>query len=103
MKKMKKELADMHEEMQHLSAKAEKASEVTRADAKAKLLAVRAKWSEVKAKLDEATETTMEELRNGLHFSMDDLRDSINKLRLWLSAKIAPATLPEKTPGNRHA
>jgi hypothetical protein len=101
--KMKKELADMHEEMQHLSAKAEKASEPLKADAKARLLAVRDKWSEVRTKLEEARETTMEELKGGFQLSFDDLRESINKLRLWLSEKIAPTTIQEKHQGGRHA
>jgi len=100
--KMKKELADMHEEMQHLSAKAENASEPIKADAKARLLAVRSKWSEVRTKLEEARETTMEELKGGFQLSFDDLRDSINKLRQWLSDKIAPAT-HDKHQGGRHA
>jgi len=101
--KMKKELADMHEEMQHLSAKAEAAPEAARADAKARLLALRSKWSEVRSKLDEATETTMDELRSGFHLSFEDLRQSINRLRMWLSEKIAPTSLPEKPQGGRHA
>jgi len=100
--KMKKELADMHEEMQHLSAKAEKASEPIKADAKARLLAVRTKWSEVRTKLEEARETTMEELKGGFQLSFDDLRESMNKLRQWLSEKIAPAA-HEKPQGGRHA
>jgi Skp family chaperone for outer membrane proteins len=91
--RMKKELVSMQEELDRLGAKADKASDGAKADAKVKLEAAREKWTQAKKQLDRAesaTESTWDDVKNGFKRSYADLQDSFTRTRQWLSDKIAP-------------
>ena len=91
--KMKKELADMQEEMDRLSAKIDRSTGEAKADAKARLEVVREKWIRAKKQLDQAesaTESTWKDVQRGFNKAFQDLKDSFDKARLWMSEKIKP-------------
>ncbi|HVO18466.1 MAG TPA: hypothetical protein VMU15_04375 [Anaeromyxobacter sp.] len=93
-RKMKKELAKMRRELDRLNVKVDHSSGAARADAKAKLRVVRAKWVQAKKQLDRvasATESTWDEMKERLSNSYDELKDSLEKARQWLSDKLAPS------------
>jgi len=90
---MKKELAELQEQLDRLSAKVESSSGAAKADAKIKLDAVREKWTQVKKQLDQAegaTESTWDDVKAGIKKSYGDVKDSFDTTRQWLSDKIAP-------------
>jgi len=91
--KMKKELAEIQEELDRLSAKVEKSSGAAKAEAKKQLEAVREKWALAKKQLDQAesaTESTWDSVKGGFKKSYGELKDSFEKTRQWLSEKIEP-------------
>ncbi len=91
--KMKKELADIQSELDALTAKADRSRDAAKADAKLRIKATRAKWTQAKNRLDQveaSMESTWENLQNGFKQSYGELTDSVNNTRLWLSEKIAP-------------
>jgi hypothetical protein len=91
--KMKKELADIQEELDRLSAKVDGSSDAAKADAKTKLEAVRKKWAQAKKQLDQAesaTESTWDDVKGGFKKSYGELKYSFDKTRQWLSDKIEP-------------
>ena len=88
---MKKELAQMQEEMDRLSAKVASSSTATKDAAKTQLDAVREKWAQAKAQLDQAgnsTESTWDDVKGGFNQSYSELKDSFNEARQWLSDRI---------------
>ena len=90
---MKKDLAEIQKQMDLLSAKVDKSSGAVKADAKTRLDAVRVKWTQAKKQLDQAqsaTESTWNDVKDGVKKSYVDVKDSLDKTRQWLSDKIAP-------------
>jgi len=91
--RMKKDLAGIQEEMDRLAAKVDDSSEAAKADAKARLAAVREKWAEAKKQLDlaeSATESTWDDVQAGVKESYRELKDSFDSTRQWVSDQIAP-------------
>ena len=91
---MKNELAQMNQEMDRLAAKVENSSTATKDEAKARLQALREKSSDLNKKLDrvkESSESTWEDVKAGAKKGYDDVKDSFNQARQWLSDKLAPA------------
>lgn len=90
---MKKELAGIQGELDQLSAKVDSSSTAAKADAKARLDAIREQWVQAKKQLDQAesaTEDTWDDVKAGLKRSYGELKDSFDKTRQWLSDKIQP-------------
>jgi DNA repair exonuclease SbcCD ATPase subunit len=91
--KMNKELGEIQEELDRLSAKVDRSSDTAKADAKAKLEAVREKWARAKknlARAESATESDWDDVKRGFRTSYGELKDSVAKTRQWLSDKIEP-------------
>jgi molecular chaperone GrpE (heat shock protein) len=91
--KMKKELAEIQEELDRLSAKVDRSSGVVKAEAETQLEAVREKWAQAKQQLDRAgsaTESTWDSVKGGFETIYGELKDSFEKTRQWLSDKIEP-------------
>jgi hypothetical protein len=91
--RMRRELAEIQADLDRLATKVEHGSGEAKADAKAKLAAVHEKWVQAKKQLDlaeSATESSWEDVKGSFKKSLDDLKDSIDKTRQWLSDKIAP-------------
>jgi len=91
--KMKKELVEIQEELDRLSAKVDRSSGAAKADARTKLEAVREKWAQAKKQLDQAesaTDSTWDDVKGGFKKSYGELMDSFEKTRQWLSDKIEP-------------
>lgn len=90
---MKKQLVAIQEELDVLSAKVDRSNSAAKADAKAKLDAVREEWVLAKKQLDaaeSANESTWDDVKNGFKRSYDELKASFNNVRQWLSDKIEP-------------
>jgi acyl-CoA reductase-like NAD-dependent aldehyde dehydrogenase len=91
--KMRSGMDATQEELDRLSAKVEHSTGAAKADAKARLVVARAKWTTTKQQLDQvenATESTWDDVKSGVRVSYAGLKDSIATTRLWLSDKIAP-------------
>jgi hypothetical protein len=91
--KMNKEMVAIQEELDRLAAKVDSAAGATKAEAKAKLEAVRERFAQTKKQLDQAenaTESTWGDVKSGFRESYAGLKDSIGITRRWLSDKIAP-------------
>ncbi len=91
--KVRAELAELNKELDQLSAKIEGSSASAKAEAKVKLQEVREKMARLGEKLDgvqSATESTWDEVKSGVKKGYDDVKDSFNQARQWLSEKIAP-------------
>jgi hypothetical protein len=91
--KMNKGLVATQEELDRLAGKVESSTGAAKADAKAKLQAVRDKWSQTKQQLNQvenATESTWNDVKKSFKDSYAVLKASIDDTRQWLSDKIAP-------------
>jgi hypothetical protein len=91
--KMKSDMVATQEELDRLAAKADAAGDAAKSDARAKLAAVREKWTKTKQQLDQAenaTESTWNDVKGGVKASFAGLKDSVDTTRQWLSEKIAP-------------
>ena len=91
--KIHAELADLNKELDKLSAKVESANESVKADAKAKMQVVREKVAKLNEQLEgvkSATESTWNDVKAGVKKAYEDVKDSFNQARQWLSDKIAP-------------
>ena len=91
--KMKKELAEIQEELDRLSAKVERSSGAAKADAEAKLEVMREKWAQAKKQLDQtesATESTWNDMEGAFKKLYGELKDTLEKTRQWLSDTIKP-------------
>jgi hypothetical protein len=76
-----------------LYAKVERSSEVTRAEAKPKLKALRDQAARLNKQLDgtkSATESTWGDVKAGFEKEYDELKDGFQQARQWASDKIAP-------------
>lgn len=90
---MNKELVELQEELDHLATKVENSSGEAKADAKARIEAVRGKWAQTKQQLNQAenaTESAWGDVKKGFKETYAGLKDSIETTRHWLSDKIAP-------------
>jgi hypothetical protein len=90
---MNKGLVATQEELDRLGAKVESSAGAAKADAKAKLQAVRDQWTQTKQQLNQAenaTESTWNDVKRSFKESYAGLKASIDDTRQWLSDKIAP-------------
>ncbi len=90
---MRKDLAEIQEELDRLWARVDNSSGEARTEAKARLDEVREQWTEAKDRLDEAenaTESNWDEVKDGFRETHDALKDSVKKTLQWLSDKIEP-------------
>lgn len=88
-----KELAEIQTQLDRLAARVDRSKGATKADAKNRLDAVREKWARAKQQLDlaeSATEATWNDVKRGLQKSRDELMESFENSRQWLSDKIEP-------------
>lgn len=91
--KIRSELVELNREIDQLSAKVAASSASAKAEAATKLEAVRAKAGELGKKLDgvqDATESTWNDVKAGLKSGYDDVKESVKQARQWISDKIAP-------------
>jgi len=89
--KMKKELVAIQKDLNRLSAKIDQSSGAAKADAKIKVKELQEKWAQAKLRLDQAesaSASTWNDVKVGFKQSYDDLKDSFDKTRQWLSDKI---------------
>ena len=90
---MRKDLAEIDEELTRLSAKVERVDGAAKAEAQHKLELLREKWTQTKDRLGQAemaTESGWEDLKSRFSESYDGLRGSVEDSRSWLSDKIEP-------------
>ncbi|MHB8520985.1 MAG: sll1863 family stress response protein [Limisphaerales bacterium] len=91
--KMQGQLNEINRDLDQLSAKVEKSSETTKAEAKTKLKALREQAAKLNTQLDaakDANESTWNDVKAASRKAYDELKDSFQQLRQWLSDKIAP-------------
>ncbi len=91
--KIRAELSELNKELDQLSAKVERSSASAKTEAKAKLQDVRERVARLGEKLDgvqNATESTWDEVKAGVKKGYEEVKDSFNQARQWLSEKIAP-------------
>ena len=91
--KTKRDLDEIHEELERLTSKVEKLDGAAKVDAKTKLAAVQDKWTQAKKQLDRAesaTESGWNEVQGGFKKAYGELKDSFNEMLQWLGDKIAP-------------
>ena len=92
-KDMQNELAAVNRTLQQLSAKVESGSNAAKADAKAKLQALRDKAAQLNGELEKAKnapEAAWGQVKAGIKKSHEDLKQSVARTRTSLSEKIAP-------------
>jgi DNA anti-recombination protein RmuC len=90
---MKQKLATMDRELNALEAKVAKSSEDVKAQAQPKLQALREQQAALGKQLDKlnaATESTWESVKDGASKAYDSFKDGFQKSRQWLSDKIKP-------------
>jgi predicted outer membrane protein len=91
--KMQSESAAMNAELDLLAEKVESAKEPAKAEAQAKLKALREKADELNKHLDkakDATASTWDSIKSASKESYEELKVSFQESRQWLSEKIAP-------------
>lgn len=90
---MQEETAAMDREVDRLAGRIDSYRGSTKAQANAKLKALRRQQANVKKELDKvrnATEAKWEEAKGGLIKARDEMKGSLNDARQWLSEEIAP-------------
>ena len=90
---MQGQLAALNRDLDQLSAKIEKSSDTVKADAKPKLQALRDQADKLNQQLDKAknaTESTWGDVKDGTKKAYDELKDSFQQARQWVSDKVAP-------------
>jgi hypothetical protein len=90
---MNKDMGVLQDDINLLAAKVDGVGDAAKADAKAKLAAARDKWAKTKQQLDQvenATESTWNDVKRGFKESYAGLKDSVDTTRQWLSDKLAP-------------
>jgi cytochrome c556 len=90
---MQNQLTEINRDLDHLSAKIEKASDTAKAEAKPKLQALREQSANLNKQLDTArgaTESTWDSVKGGSKKAYDELKDGFMVARQWVSDKIAP-------------
>ena len=91
--KRESQLNEINRDLDQLSAKIEKSSATAQAEAKPKLQALREKTAQLSKQLDEvknASESTWDNVKAGSAKAYDELKESFQQARQWLSDKIAP-------------
>ena len=91
--KMQGQLAEINKDLDQLSAKIEKSSAAAKAEANPKLQAMREQMVKLTKQLDDAkgaTESTWSDVKAGFKKGYDELKDSFQQARQWVSDKIAP-------------
>lgn len=91
--KMKVQLNDIKRELDLLAAKLENANEAVKTEGKAKVQALRDQVAALDKQLEGikgVNESTWEEVKAGFRKSYDEVKDSFQQARQWLSDKIAP-------------
>ena len=91
--KMRSQLVALNADLDQLSAKIEKSSEASKAEAKPKLQALRDQTAQLNKQLDRvknATESTWDSVKDGFNKAYASSRDGFQEARLWVSEKIAP-------------
>ena len=90
---MQSQLAEINRDLDHISAKIEKSSDPTKAEAKLKLQALREQVAKLNKKLEEAksaTESTWDDVKAGFKKGYSELKDGFQQARQWVSEKVAP-------------
>jgi len=91
--KMRVQLTALNADLDQLSAKIEKSSDATKAEAKTKLQALRDQTAQLNKQLDgvkDATESTWDSVKAGFNKAYASSKDGFQQARLWVSEKIAP-------------
>jgi prophage DNA circulation protein len=91
--KIRAEVTELNKELDQLSAKIDGASASAKVEAKAKLQDVRDRVTRLSGKVDglqNATESTWDEVKSGVRKGYDEVKESFTQFRSWLSEKIAP-------------
>lgn len=91
--KRQSQLDEINRDLDQLSAKIEKSSAAAQAEAKPKLQALREQTAQLGKQLDEvkhASESTWDSVKAGSAKAYDELKESFQQARQWLSDKIAP-------------
>ncbi len=91
--KMQSQLAEINRDLDQLSAKIEKSSNAAKAEAKPKIQALRDQADKLNQQLDKAknaTESTWAAVKDDSRKAYDELKESFQQARLWVSDKIAP-------------
>jgi len=92
-KDMQDQLANVNRALQELSDKVERSNSAAKADAKAKLVALRDKAVQLNGELDKARnarDAVWSQVQADFKKSNDELKASVAQARTWLSEKIAP-------------
>ena len=91
--KMQTQLTEINRDLDQLSAKIEKSSDASKAEAKPKLQALRDQMPKLHKQLDEArnaTEVTWKDVKAICKKGCNELKDGFQQARQWVSDKIAP-------------
>ena len=91
--KMQGQLAALNRDLDQLAAKVEKSSDTAKAEAKPKLQGLRGQADKFNQQLDKAknaTESTWDDVKAGSSMAYNQLKDSFQQARQWVSDKIAP-------------
>lgn len=91
--KMKLQLAEIKGDLDALEAKIEKSSEAVKLEAKPQIKALREQEALLNKQLDaveNATESTWEEVKKGSRNAYESFKEGFQKSRQWVSDKIAP-------------
>ncbi|HTH46312.1 MAG TPA: hypothetical protein VMB21_02250 [Candidatus Limnocylindria bacterium] len=91
--KMRSESAEIHTDLDQLTAKIDKASDKAKAEAQPRLQALRDQVAKLDQQIDDAkdaTESTWNDVKSGFKKGYGDLKDGFQQARQWVSDKIAP-------------
>ena len=91
--KMRTESAEIHADLDRLTARIDKASDKAKADAQPKLQVLRDQVAKLDAQIDvakDATESTWNDVKSGFKKGYNDVKDGFQQARQWVSDKIAP-------------
>jgi DNA anti-recombination protein RmuC len=92
-KTMRAQLDALNKDLDNLSAKIDSSNDSVKADAKVKLQALRDQADKLQKKLDDvqsSNESNWNDVKAGFNKAMDDVKNSFQQARTWLSDKIAP-------------
>src|SRR5215204_1342066 len=88
--RMQSQLAEINRALDQVSVKIEKSSDAAKVEAKPKLQALRQKAGELGTQLEEvkkATESTWDSVKAGSNKTYNELKDSFQQARQWVSDK----------------
>lgn len=91
--KTQDQLNEINKRLDEFFAKVEKSSDTTKAEANPKLQALREQAVKLNKQLDAAkgaTEATWKDVKAGTQKAYDELKDSFQQVRLWVSEKVVP-------------